>query len=255
MEKNLAFFRLFDVAFFIPGALFFAALWIRGWLKWIVPADADGPSGPVFAVVIAIIGSYMLGLFVHGVQRMVTRLVHVVLGPNNRKHITQLLVGNYGTAWYRNLSDDQRHELTTYFWYLRATCRNAAVALALSGFALYVNDGPLNVMRAAWLFAVAAVLIALGMEYDSSLNVATATTTVETNDKAGDGSASDSSSPARTGDASGAPPALPRPDQAAKLEDAATQATSLQAPQPVGSDSGNGTPHETRNEQQPPASS
>lgn len=129
MEKALSFFRVFDLAFFVPGAVLYWALHSFGpsWFAAMDPLATKLEIGTVqgiFGVVVAIGLVYFLGLLTHAVQRLIDLLIWV-----SRKE-TQANIADE-PAWYTKLENSPRAELAFYFWYMRATCWNSAVAAAL----------------------------------------------------------------------------------------------------------------------------
>jgi len=158
MEKAFNFFRVFDLAFFVPGALFLAGLVGSGVLK------ANGVSSHVSTpkaanvlalIVSAILGSFLLGLLCHAVYRLVDYVVWRVRGRP------------VDDTWYNVLQkDNPKHELAQYFWYLRSTCWNTSVAcLAVCGLMIFSHCS-------AWaLIAGLAVpvFLLLGFDYHRAL--------------------------------------------------------------------------------------
>lgn len=123
MEKTLNLFRVFDLAFFVPGAVLLAGLWRTGALGTTVTDARDSSSDTLQAIglgVLAVLASFLLGLLCHSVYR----LVHLIAG--------RLAGEATEPSWYNALVKDRpQHELAIYFWYLRATCWNTAVACVI----------------------------------------------------------------------------------------------------------------------------
>lgn len=125
----MAFFRVFDLAFFAPGGLLVCALAMSGWL----PARVtDGTSSQVFAVIGAIVSTYVLGVWCHGVQSSIMKVVKI-----ERRHVAAETTSQ---PWYSELEKPALDELAHYFWYLRATCRNLAVASLLAGLIIAASN-------------------------------------------------------------------------------------------------------------------
>ncbi|MGH8657202.1 MAG: hypothetical protein ACREV4_01575 [Gammaproteobacteria bacterium] len=167
MEKSLSFFRVFDVAFFVPGVLLFGAFWHAGFLlAQCLPGEAN-TAHQTLTVVLAIVLIYALGLLCHGIQR----------GLLSVKCIKQWLARLPGPPnpdpWFANLrANDPRHDLALYFWYMRATCWNLAVAIVPGAMIYYGEwDG------GTWVAFFIGVLIAwglcfLGRDFDQSMRKA-----------------------------------------------------------------------------------
>src|SRR5262245_22986754 len=117
MDKTATFFRVFDIAFFAPGAVLFAALLRAQYIPKAAVSQELKTIRDILQIVLLVAGVYVLGLICHAVQRGI-------------KTIWRLLSNNSTAAsWYTRLQSDHVYELATYFWYMRATCWNLAVAL------------------------------------------------------------------------------------------------------------------------------
>ncbi len=122
MQKAFNFFRVFDLAFFVPGAVVLVGSYAAGTLDigyW-KRLSIQLPGGSVLLLqsVLAVLASFLLGLACHAVYRMIDYVFHVLN-----------LNGIGGGSWYDYLDQNHpKHELTIYFWYLRATCWNTSIA-------------------------------------------------------------------------------------------------------------------------------
>ena len=106
-ESSLHFFRLFDLAFFAPGATVCGALWFMGvvdrhTLK-LDQINGEASQGAAL-LLIAALASYVIGLVCHGIHRFW------------RCHIwdASSKVG-VASLWSRDLSADACGELAIYF--------------------------------------------------------------------------------------------------------------------------------------------
>jgi hypothetical protein len=152
MDKPLSFFRVFDIAFFAPGMLLFGALWHAGYLPVNGFAQGQDTVHGVLSAAYAIVLIYLLGLICHGIQRGVLWLFR------SRK-------GSKDPSWYANLqANNPRHEFAIYFWYMRATCWNIAVALIPCAFLF--RQYPLGVLVDG---IIVLILIALGCDFDKGM--------------------------------------------------------------------------------------
>jgi len=173
----LSFFRVFDLAFFLPGGLLCATfsqteLWpyANAW-----PAKLESVGGACYLVG-AVGGAFVSGLFVHVIQRKLAELAIV-------KRLVERPASQ--NAWYDNLSTTARGELALYFWYLRAVALNMSVASLIVGMAAAFLKGrsgaPFALMFDAWFVTdlaclAAAVLFALlGADYDRALKTVSKT--------------------------------------------------------------------------------
>ncbi len=166
MDYSLSFFRVFDLAFFVPGMLLFGAMWYSGCF---LPFDAlsfhnDTVHG-ILAGAFAVVFIYVLGLFCHGIQRTVY---------SNRYIWSICRKDKNSTPWYANLrKDNPRYELIMYFWYMRSTCWNlvAAIVLAvITGY--YQHKLVLSLLEMGIPVFVIGVLVFLGCEFDEHMRKA-----------------------------------------------------------------------------------
>jgi hypothetical protein len=153
MEKSLSFFRVFDIAFFAPGILLFAAIWYR-FFPEISIADIEKSTPRAIAVMtVSLAFIYLLGLLCHGFQRAIWELV------SRPASVTK-------QAWFDGLDRAAREELALYFWYMRATCWNLAVAVITSSF-LFPSCFP-GIILLGSLVSVALML--LGADFNRSMH-------------------------------------------------------------------------------------
>jgi len=124
MKNALSLFRIFDIGFFLPGAVVLAALYHAwgvsgiGQLPDFLPLST---SGGLIQALLTLGAIYVLGLLIHATQRVLFPLIFPRLKPQPKSQ-----------PWYCNLAEEQREDLVLYFWYLRATCWNLAVAIPIS---------------------------------------------------------------------------------------------------------------------------
>lgn len=130
MDKATGFLRVFDSSFLLPGAVLAGGWWAEGVLRLEtfgrdfngVPSTMAGVAG--LALLTALI--YTLGLLLHSLQRVVWRQ----LSPfGSREELNESSADT--SSWYAHLTTERLEELTVYFWYTKATCRNLAVALGV----------------------------------------------------------------------------------------------------------------------------
>lgn len=175
MEKSLSFFRVFDVAFFVPGVLLFGALWHAGFLlAHCLPGEAT-TAHQTLTVVLAIVLIYALGLLCHAIQRRLLSVKCI------EQWLTRLPDPANPEPWFANLrANDPRHDLALYFWYMRATCWNLAVAIVLavgvvSCAMMYRREWHGSIWVALFigvLILIAWGLCILGRDFDQSMRKA-----------------------------------------------------------------------------------
>ena len=158
MDKAATLFRVFDIAFFVPGAVVFVALYKANYLSEISFNAELNKSGGAILVVVAVAGVYALGLICHALQRGIEWIY--------RKFQEKPSPGK--KSWFQEKCDDRSYELATYFWYVRATCRNLSVALLLSLIAVDRNS-PNGKWAALILILSALALFFLGFDFDKAL--------------------------------------------------------------------------------------
>lgn len=117
------FFRIFDLAFFIPGAalgasllfLYFPANQIEAVLTQVAKIELAAGLGVAVGTVVA---TYILGVACHAVGRW---LLPIVPAPCPEK-------GDPPVPWYQNLPESHLIDTTLYLWVLASTSLNLAAA-------------------------------------------------------------------------------------------------------------------------------
>ncbi|MEO1018704.1 MAG: hypothetical protein AAFY56_13585 [Pseudomonadota bacterium] len=165
MDKALSFFRLFDLAFFAPGALLVGVLFMKGWFQDLLV------SSNLAVVLFGIIGViYVTGLAIHSAQRVLHQwllhqwLLHQRLGTKPS--------AEQGTvpSWYQKLPLDPRLEMAFYFWYMRTTCWNVALSLVIVLVFLIPNPPSISKVLLFLSAGVAAALIyRQGWDFDRAM--------------------------------------------------------------------------------------
>lgn len=110
------------------------------------------------------ISVYLAGLLVHGLQRYFSGFLWSWLPSSVSDPVDAS--GDGQISWYQHLSESNREELSLYFWYTRATCRN----LAVTGFLLAL---PAIIVRNQQMFfgaiGLAGIMAALSADYATAL--------------------------------------------------------------------------------------
>ena len=157
MDNAKSLFRVFDLAFFAPGGVLLVAAWQAG----LITSDTirtDGTDGyqTVIAVLAGLLGAFVAGALCHAVARGINEFFRWRNGATAK------------ASWYRaDLKHEQQYELAHYFWYMRATFANLAVALPAAAILYGCGTG-----RWGWLWlaaAVAAAFVLLSLEFNRSL--------------------------------------------------------------------------------------
>lgn len=176
-KTALTFFRVFDLAFFAPGALLtlgalHAFVVMPG--KITLSQYKDAGTGLVLLLsVIGVLASFCAGTVVHTVARLfrVTTWGYHLAVVLTRYQWKLAKEGNASPAVYRCSNAATRNDLVTYFWYLRSTFANLAVAAAALGAMYASRDG--GVTERLWYVVIGLVcgfLLAIGSgEYDITL--------------------------------------------------------------------------------------
>lgn len=161
MGNATVFFRVFDIAFFAPGLVVLVPLW-RWW-------DLDlGRGGPTNQNVLdAAVGAALWFLVAYGVGLVIQALSRVVL------RFTGKMLPQEGDdpIWLSSLSPAKREELLLYFWYMRATCLNIAIAtpIAIALWLVKRWDAPWEEYLGALGALVSALLLwRLGRSFEES---------------------------------------------------------------------------------------
>jgi hypothetical protein len=127
LEKVLSFFRVFDLAFFAPGAILFWVLHTRSLLGEFDPLTREdlslGELGGAFAGIVTLVFIYLIGICVHSLRENL---------PHRNSAVEAKVSEALGTPWYLRIEPPARAELGSYFWYMRATCANIAVVFVIA---------------------------------------------------------------------------------------------------------------------------
>ena len=156
MDKFASLFRVFDLGFFIPGAvLFFAfqAEFESGLLK--VEGGLTQAEG-IASLARMITMIFVLGIACHGVQRIVYRVA---------RRVGIVPIGSHRQSWYRGLESKKRDDLVVYFWYMRATAWNLSLAAPI---ALLTTIPGTIWTKAVAAILVGALLVLLGIDFHSA---------------------------------------------------------------------------------------
>ncbi|MEZ4469919.1 MAG: hypothetical protein R3F60_03750 [bacterium] len=120
MGNATVFFRVFDIAFFAPGLVILVPLW-RWW-------DLDLGRGGSASVLDAAVGAALWFRVAYGVGMVVQGLSRIVLAFTGKA----LPDPDDAPIWLSVLTLAKREELLLYFWYMRATCLNVAIATPIA---------------------------------------------------------------------------------------------------------------------------
>ncbi|HXU02883.1 MAG TPA: hypothetical protein VN903_18080 [Polyangia bacterium] len=169
-----SFFRVFDLAFFLPGTVVVGTLAQTRWGASLVDGEIKLESLNGIATGIGLlVAVYLSGLMAHGLSDLIF------------KRLQPMADGSTDKKWYHTLTPDKREDLALYFWYMRATCRNLVLALVVSaivwsvGFTKQLTEGKPVAMR--WVAAVVTLLLCAvvsflaAKNYDRALKLATQT--------------------------------------------------------------------------------
>jgi len=166
MQKTLSFFRVFDIAFFAPGIVLFGAIWYGHIAKCHFASQwKDDTVNTVISIMLVIAFIYVLGLLCHSIQRLMQYSLKRT--HNNRSNDA---ASSY-SPWFMGLEGSTLHEFATYFWYLRSTCWNLAIAVFVAaiisweGLTAYWNG--LTVILA--VFIVSTAFLLLGFDFEKSM--------------------------------------------------------------------------------------
>jgi hypothetical protein len=191
MSNVLSFFRFFDLAFFVPGAFLLFVLKDFDYIRFSSTSSPEKSLGLVELVgMIAI--AFALGLMCHAVARLFFKWYPIFLSIRVRnrsglppwvllpprlieaiKRLRSFPTEHFvwrkplavSKSWFEALPTNEKHELARYFWYMRATCFNLAVALAMSSSLTFA-------ISSGWTFVsiiAIPILVHLGFEYGESM--------------------------------------------------------------------------------------
>ncbi len=129
IKQANTFFRVFDLAFFAPGAFIIAVLANCGLT---LPGFKEklSTAGEIIALLSGIAALYTLGLVVHAL----VWLSFNKWGKSWKEKIKKE-IENEDAEWIPfplRFENAVRDELILYFWYLRATCWNMATAILIA---------------------------------------------------------------------------------------------------------------------------
>jgi|GEM_PF-2216841 len=181
MDKLTSLFRVFDVAFFAPGTVILLALWRKGHLSSVDFKTSLSTVEGLMSSVILVTLAYVIGLLCHGLQRIIYKITRwlVSMVPKTRPE------SRPRNSWYRQLQTTSRAELAHYFWYMRSTCWNLALAAIVSAYLVghsSTNSSGQNPKLLIPVAVLVAVLVFSGIEFDGAMR--RAATKVETENPA-----------------------------------------------------------------------
>lgn len=155
VEKALSFFRIFDLAFFLPGFVIYRFRELPAEL--VTKETGEGTAGAVLQIVTLIAACYVLGLLTHAASRA----LKFITGSSIEKWYPKLVEGQT-PSWTANAGARLKGDLRGYFWYTRAVCINLAIALGVVAI-----GKPCGV--ALGLGAAALALAILHFDFDRAL--------------------------------------------------------------------------------------
>lgn len=166
-DKSLAFFKIFDLAFFAPGVV------IAGTVGWLFRDELAGlrielgsPVGILF-LILGIGAIYVTGLSTFSVTWLIFRQLRKRRSPQEAPAI-----GRSGwPALALLFQGETQDELILYFWYLRATCLSLATAFLVSSLAVFLSyeKEPMVVLFCLAEVGVATSLAFQGLGYDEGV--------------------------------------------------------------------------------------
>jgi hypothetical protein len=169
VERAFSFFRLFDLAFFLPGFLVLELGRFGGLPAAFAPAVADAGGtaggatiGEARRIALLVAFSYIAGLLVHGIGRL---LKYIGRWWPARWKLAGRLKTPERESWLDKLEPEERRDFRGYFWYTRSVCLNTATALCLVTILRRDLCWP---YRCAPLVG-AALLLFLYAEFDASM--------------------------------------------------------------------------------------
>jgi hypothetical protein len=122
MTSSSTLFRVFDVAFFVPGILLTVGLWCLGFLPFADPLF-EGSAAYVVAGLSSLAAVYAVGLAVHGTFRFVKGIYYWIV---SRVRHQSKIKWKY-VSWFTRCDRELRENLAVYFWYTGAACWNLSV--------------------------------------------------------------------------------------------------------------------------------
>lgn len=191
MTGPFGFFRVFDVSFFIPGAIVLISTLFRLGLLQDMAGDSTSTISAITLGITFLISAFVIGLAIHGLGRMVITICRWDCSVRFRRWCSGVgvwfrccLASKKRSRWFTSL-DGQSAELAIYFWYIRTTCVNTSVGLAIAFFILFWGSDkvaielkmwhasyslvPLSfsIVSVAWILA-AVVIFSLSGEYENA---------------------------------------------------------------------------------------
>lgn len=154
MDKFASLFRIFDLGFFIPGAVLFFVFQAE-MESSLTKVDGSLTTAKGIAALARMISMiFVLGVACHCIQRIVYRISRRsgIVSVESRHH-----------SWYQRLDSKKRDDLAIYFWYMRATAWNLAIAFPIA--MLITIEGTI-LIKAAAAILVGALFIFLGLDFD-----------------------------------------------------------------------------------------
>lgn len=176
-ETSFHFFRLFDLAFFAPGATVCGALWLEGFItrSRLRLDEINGEASQGAAMLLgAVLACYLVGLTCHGVQQLLRSAI---------PQLTELIWSTPKSTpppplkyWFSELGPEACRELALYFWYKRTTCWNMAVAVfvaaALHVYSIWSTRCTEKFLTIGFGIAVVCLFVWLGYDFESGRNAA-----------------------------------------------------------------------------------
>lgn len=111
MEKSLSFFRVFDIAFFAPGILLFAAIWYRFFREFPFADIGDSTPRAIAVMTVSLAFIYLLGLLCHALQRAIRAIWELLSRRDSAMTATPVTK----KSWFEALDRTPREELALYF--------------------------------------------------------------------------------------------------------------------------------------------
>jgi hypothetical protein len=163
MEKVLSFFRVFDLSFFAPGAILYGVLRTHGYMGELDPLATEAKRADVsglVAIVSVIVLIYLLGVIVHPAREVLGCIPGIWEWASSTP-------ADSGSSWYQGLEREAKNEISTYFWYMRATCFNLCITGLLVAIFFWVQQNA----KLGFAALISAVLLYwLGTRYDRALH-------------------------------------------------------------------------------------
>lgn len=160
MEKFANFFRVFDVAFFVPG---FAVVGLVFFIGLPTKLDSLTPNALKVGAIaaIAIVGSYIVGLILHGIARLLRCIGWLREGYGRlRKNVKK--TSSSSNAFLQK-------EMQLYFWNLGSMCWSLCIAIPIDAMIIFVSmvvlmiSGIKEWCEQWWVVAIAIIIIAIAI--------------------------------------------------------------------------------------------